>query len=78
MTIKIHLSRLLGEKRIKVADLARRTGISRRGLDKIYHEETGGIQFKVLAKLCETLGVSVGEILEYVPEDNDNETKAWP
>jgi putative transcriptional regulator len=76
MTIKIHLSRILGEKRIKVADLARRTGISRRGLDKIYHEETGGIKFNVLAKLCEALEVSVGEILEYVPKDDKHNKKA--
>ena len=76
MTIKIHLSRILGEKRIKVADLARKTGISRRGLDKIYHEETGGIKFDVLVKLCQALKVSVGEILEYVPQDDDNDKKA--
>ena len=67
MAIKIHLSKILGQKRMKVAELARRTGISRRGLDKIYHEETGGINFEVLEKLCEVLEVSVGELLEYIP-----------
>ena len=69
MAIKIHLSKILGQKRMKVAELARRTGISRRGLDKIYHEETGGIKFEVLEKLCEVLDVSVGDLLEYIPNE---------
>ncbi len=71
MPIKVHLSKILGEKKLKVSNLVRMTGISRRGLDKIYHEETGGIDFEVLEKLCEALDVPVGELLEHIPKNDD-------
>jgi putative transcriptional regulator len=68
MTIKIHLAKLLGERKMKVAELARITGISGYGLYNIYHERTKSIEFGTLAKLCKALDCSVGDLLEYVPE----------
>jgi putative transcriptional regulator len=76
MPIKIHLSRLLGEQKMNVSELARRSGISRYALHFLYHEQTKKISFGLLEKLCKALEVSIGEILEYVPKDNENDKKA--
>ncbi len=69
MIIKNHLAKLLGERKMKVAELARQTGISGYGLYNIYHERTKSIEFETLAKLCKALDCSVGDLLEYVPDD---------
>jgi putative transcriptional regulator len=71
MAIKIHLAKLLGERKMKVAHLARQTGISQYALHNIYHEKTSAISFEILDKLCAFLDVSVGELLEYIPKDPD-------
>jgi putative transcriptional regulator len=70
MSVKIHLSEILGKKKMRVSELAGQSGISRYALHFIYHEETRSISFEVLEKLCQTLGVSVGELLEYVPDED--------
>ena len=67
MAIRVRLSRILGEQRIKVAELSRRTGISKYALHRLYHEKNKGIEFGTLEKLCLALGCSVGDLLEYVP-----------
>ena len=69
MTIKIHLSKILGERKMKVAELARETGISQYALHNIYHEKTKAISFDILQKICQTLKIQVGDLLEYIPSD---------
>jgi putative transcriptional regulator len=65
MPIKIHLSRLLGERKIRAAELSRQTGISQNTLSKFYHEKAKGIEFETLEKLCRALGCSVSDLLQY-------------
>lgn len=70
--IKINLSRLMGEKRLKIADVARDTGINRGTLTRIYHETAERLDIDVLDKLCTYLGCSIGELLEHVPAVSAN------
>ncbi len=65
--IKCHLSRLLGERRLKIADVARDTGINRGTLTRIYHETAERIDIGVLDQLCEYLNCRVEDLLEFVP-----------
>ena len=67
MAIRVRLSRIAGEQRIKMAELSRRTGISKYALHRLYHEKNKGIEFGTLDKRCQALGCSVGDLLEYVP-----------
>ncbi|MCG7386850.1 helix-turn-helix transcriptional regulator [Paenibacillus sp. ACRRY] len=64
--IKVHLSRIMGEKRISIAELSRMTGLHRNGITKLYNEDTDGIKFDTLDKICESLNVSVQDIIEHV------------
>ncbi|ANA80166.1 XRE family transcriptional regulator [Paenibacillus glucanolyticus] len=68
MAIKVHLSRIMGEKRIKISELADMTGLHRNGITKLYNEKTDGIKFDTLEKLCRALDCSVGELIEIIED----------
>ncbi|WP_298974597.1 helix-turn-helix transcriptional regulator [uncultured Psychrobacter sp.] len=70
-----HLPTLLAERRLKVADAVRATGVSKTTLHKIYNDQSSRIDFDTIDKLCEYLEVGVGDIFEYVKDDKEKNTK---
>ncbi|UUV25852.1 MULTISPECIES: helix-turn-helix transcriptional regulator [Lysinibacillus] len=68
--IKVHLSRLLGERKMKVSELAEKTGLHRNGLSRLYNEETDGIKFQTLELICKALDCQITDLIEIV-EDQD-------
>lgn len=67
--IKIHLSRLMGENKEKLADLIRSTGLARNTVAGLYRETTARIDLDTLNALCEHYGCSVSDLMEYVPDE---------
>lgn len=67
--IRIHLSRILGEKRWTQADLSRKTGIRPNTISEIYNELIERINIDHLDIICEVLDCDVSDILEYVPNN---------
>jgi putative transcriptional regulator len=63
--IESRLSRLLGERRMKLQDLHRLTGVSYSTLHRLYHGRSDRVDLHTLDAICRTLGVGVGDILEY-------------
>lgn len=68
--IKVHLSKIMGEQKIKISDLARMTGLHRNGITKLYNEETDGIKFETLEKICVALKCEITDLLEIIPDKN--------
>jgi putative transcriptional regulator len=68
MSIKLHLSKIMGERRIRARKLAEQTGMMPTTLSMLYNEKVEGIRFETLDKLCAALECSVGDLLEYVPD----------
>lgn len=66
--IKCHLSRLMGEHKLKTADVARVTGLHRNTITLLYDETAVRVDLDAIDKLCELFGISVGELFERVPE----------
>lgn len=66
--ITCRLSAILGERRIKVSDLARDTGIARATLDRYYHDRVNSFDRDVLGKLCDYLKVTPGDLLKVVDQ----------
>jgi len=62
--IKCHLSRLMGERKLKVIDVARDTGLHRNTVTLLYQESAVRIDLDTLETLCRYFHVSVGEFLE--------------
>ena len=71
--IQVHLSKLLGERRMKIAELSRQTGVSQHALLKLYHEKLDGVRFDTLEKICKVLSCQVSDLLEYVPQDQQQQ-----
>lgn len=66
--IKCHLSRIMGEKRLKISDITKDTGINRGTITRLYHETAKRVELDVLDKLCGYLECSVDELLEFVDD----------
>lgn len=65
--IKCHLSRLLGERRLKISDVARDTGLNRGTLTRLYHETAERVDLDVLDRLCGYLNCTLPDLLEFTP-----------
>ena len=66
--VKIHLSRLLGERRWTQADLSRITGIRPSTINEWYHEIVQRLNVEHIDRICEALQCDVSELLEYIPD----------
>ena len=75
MIILCNLPVLLAERRMKVADLIRTTGISKSTMHKVYNDQSSRIDFDTIDKLCEYLEVGVGDIFEYVETTDEENIK---
>lgn len=72
--IRIHLSRLLGEQRITQAELARMTNIRPSTINDWYHEMLDRINLAHLDRICEALGCTATELVEYTPNPTPQTT----
>ncbi|MEC1289064.1 helix-turn-helix transcriptional regulator [Bacillus mojavensis] len=71
--IKVHLSRVMGERKVNIAEVSRLTGLHRNGISRLYYEETDGIKFETLEKLCKALDCEITDLLEIIEaEDTDS------
>ena len=66
--ITCKLSAILGERRIKVADLSRDTGIARAVVDRWYHDKVSSYDRDVLSRLCDYLKVTPADLLQVVEQ----------
>lgn len=67
--IQIHLSRIVGDRRLSQMELARMTGIRPSTINDIYHDFVERLNLDHLDRLCEALDCSVADLIEYVPND---------
>ena len=66
--IKSHLGRLMGERRLKVIDVARATELHRNTVDLLYKGVAKQVELDALNRLCAFFECSLGDLMEYVPE----------
>jgi putative transcriptional regulator len=67
--IKCHLSRLMGERKLKISDVARDTGLHRNTITLLYQETATRIDLEAVDALCKYFQVPMGELFEYVEDD---------
>lgn len=68
MSVHCRLSSILGEKRIKMAELVRMTGVSKTTVNAMYHDKVQKIDYSVINRICKSLGCTVSDLIEYVPD----------
>ncbi len=66
--IKNHLSKLMGEKRITITEVAKCTGMSASTISNLYNEKVKRLDFDTLEKLCEFFNCNIEDIIEYIPD----------
>lgn len=72
----IHFSEILGEQKLRITDIMRRSEVGRLSMKKLYDERLDDLdkmKFGTLIKLCDALGVSLNELIEYYPPKKYNE-----
>ena len=69
MTVKIHLSELLGKRKMTQAELARKTGIRPNTINEMYWELIERVNLNHIETICKELDCSIGELLEIVEKN---------
>ena len=62
--IRCHLSRLMGEHKMNIADVARETGLNRNTITLLYKETASRIDLEAIDKLCKLFDCKVGDLFE--------------
>jgi putative transcriptional regulator len=68
--IKCHLSRIMGEKKLRVADVSRAIGVHRNAITLLYEESATRVDLETIDKLCDYLECKISDIFEHIPNNN--------
>ena len=67
MAVRLHLDRLLVERRMSLAELADRTGVSAANLAILKAGDARALRFSTLEALCRELACQPGDLLTWEP-----------
>ncbi|MCP4323083.1 MAG: helix-turn-helix transcriptional regulator [Psychromonas sp.] len=73
--LKCHLSKIMGERRLKMSDVSRDTGINPGTIRRIFNETATRVELNVVETLCEYLKIEVGDLYELPKKDLENEAE---
>ncbi|WP_456085539.1 helix-turn-helix domain-containing protein [Marinobacterium lutimaris] len=62
--IRCHLARMMGEHKMRIADVARATGLSRATVTLLYKETAQKVDLEAIEKLCRLFECQIGDLLE--------------
>jgi len=66
--IKCHLSKLMGEKKLKTSEIARITGLHRNTITLLYRESATRVDMDTINKMCVLFECQVSDLFEYIPD----------
>lgn len=64
--IRCHLSRMMGERKLKIVDVARETGLHRNTITLLYNETANRVDIETIERLCGLFNCQVGDLFELV------------
>ena len=64
--IRCHLARMMGEHKMRIADVVRETGLSRNTITLLYKGTAQKVDLVALDKLCALFDCEAGDLLERV------------
>ena len=62
---------MMGERKKKIADVARQTGLHRNTITLLYDETANRVELETLDRLCQLFDCSVGDLFERLPTQQD-------
>jgi putative transcriptional regulator len=69
--IRCHLSTLMGRDKLRIADVARQTGLNRSTVAALYRETATRVDLPAVEALCRLFKCSVGELFEVVADESE-------
>ncbi|MDD6395973.1 MAG: helix-turn-helix transcriptional regulator [Firmicutes bacterium] len=73
MPIIVNLDVVMAKRKIGASELASRVGITLSNLSILKNNRAKAIRFSTLLAICKELDCQPGDILEYVPGEEDDE-----
>lgn len=67
--VRCYLSRMMGDRKMKIVDVARHTGLHRNTITLLYNETATRIDLETIDRLCELFGCRVGDLFEHIPQN---------
>lgn len=67
--IRCYLSRLMGEHKLKIVDVARATGLHRNTVTLLYQEKATRVDVDAIDRLCRLFKCQVGDLFEFIPNN---------
>jgi putative transcriptional regulator len=58
----------MGERKMKISDVARATGVHRNMVTLLYQETAARVDLDSIDRLCAFFDVKVGDLFEFVPD----------
>ena len=72
MRIRINLDVMMARRKISLGELAGKVGITQANLSILKTEKARAVRFSTLEAICQELDCQPGDILEYVPNEKNN------
>ena len=72
MPIVVHLDVMLAKRKMRSRELSEHIGITEQNVSLLKSGKVKGIRFETLEKICKVLDCQPGDILEYVPDDDES------
>ena len=71
--IVLNLDIMMARRRISLAELSERVGITQANLSILKNNKAQAIRFSTLNAICQALQCTPADILEYAPDPSDSE-----
>lgn len=71
MPIVVNLDVMLAKRKMRLKTLSERVELTEQNLSMIKTGKAKGMRFETLSKICDVLECQPGDLLEYVPESED-------
>lgn len=71
MPIIVRLDRMMADRKMTLTELSARVGITLANLSILKTGKAKAVRFTTLEAICKELSCQPGDILEYVPEPNE-------
>lgn len=75
MGIVVRLDVMMARRKIFLGELSEKMDITQANLSILKTGKAKAVRFSTLQQLCEILECQPGDLLEYVPEDKDNDVE---
>ncbi|MDQ0158336.1 helix-turn-helix domain-containing protein [Alkalibacillus salilacus] len=74
MAIRINIDVMLAKRKMSVTELSEQVGITMANLSILKNGKAKAIRFSTLENICKALNCQPGDIIEYLPDDDSDDS----